>query len=55
MKIEKKFEAGDSKERYVYQVSHRGVPYILKGFRVQLEYLNPEDRDSVEFFKTSLI
>jgi len=53
VKIEK--ELGNSEGRYVYQVSHKGVPYILKGFRIQLEHLNPEDKTSVVFFKASLM
>jgi len=53
VKIEK--ELRNSEGRYVYQVSHKGVPYILKGFMIQLEHLNPEDRNSVGFFKASLM
>ena len=53
VKIEKKLR--NFKERYVYQVSHKGHPYILKGFRIQLAYLDPNDKTSVESFKKSLI
>jgi len=53
--IEKEFEVGSPDERYVYQIKHQNKSYILKGFKIQLEHLDPEDDSSAEFFTASLI
>jgi len=53
--IEKEFEVGSPDERYVYQVNYQNRSYILKGFKIELEHLDPENDSSAEFFKASLI
>jgi len=53
VKIQKE-SFGCSDERYVYQISFRDTKYILKGFRIQLEHLDPECRQSVDRFQESI-
>jgi len=55
VKIEEKFPVGNEEERYVYQISHKDKTYILKGFRIQLRQLNPDNKETVKFFEESLI
>jgi len=55
VKIEKEFPVGSPGERYVYQVAHQNVNYILKGFKIQLEHLSPEKKKSKELFMKSLV
>jgi len=52
-KIENK-SFGGYDERYVYQISFRDTKYILKGFKIELEHLNPECYKSVNMFKGSI-
>ena len=55
VKIEKEFDVGNNEERYVYQVSCKDNIYILKGFKIHLEHLNPGNKGSADLFMTSLI
>ena len=55
VKIEKEFVVGNPEERYVNQILYQGTKYILKGFKIQLEHLNPEEKESAESFRLSLI
>eukprot|EP00826_Nyctotherus_ovalis_P030755 TRINITY_DN2454_c0_g7_i2.p1 TRINITY_DN2454_c0_g7~~TRINITY_DN2454_c0_g7_i2.p1 ORF type:complete len:213 (+),score=53.77 TRINITY_DN2454_c0_g7_i2:147-785(+) len=51
--IGEKLPVGDSDKRYVYQVSHAGVEYIVKGYRILLCNILPGNNESVENFKES--
>jgi len=53
-KIEKEFTPS-SEERYVYQVSSRGTKYVLKGFGIRLEHLDPKSKESADMFKESIV
>ena len=53
--IEKQFNIANEDERYVCQVSCKGNVYILKGFKIHLEYLSPGDKKSPNPFMTNLI
>eukprot|EP00826_Nyctotherus_ovalis_P019250 TRINITY_DN15907_c0_g2_i1.p1 TRINITY_DN15907_c0_g2~~TRINITY_DN15907_c0_g2_i1.p1 ORF type:complete len:707 (+),score=142.62 TRINITY_DN15907_c0_g2_i1:39-2159(+) len=54
VKIDDDFSTRDTDERYVYKVSCRGVSYILKGFKIYLEQLMPENKGSRERCKQGL-
>jgi len=54
VKFVHEFKVGDE-GRYVYQVSHQNINYILKGFRIQLEHLNISKEKSKEFFMQNLV
>jgi len=55
LKIEDVFLIEDKEARYVYKISYQGTTYILKGFKIQVGYINPEDRRSVETFEQNLM
>jgi len=54
VEITEKFAVGNEEERYVYQIIRQDINYILKGFRIQLEQLNPENKETAKSFKKSL-
>jgi len=54
LKIENVFVVGNEEERYVYQIKYQKDTYILKGFRIQVEHINPENEKSAKFFEKSL-
>jgi len=49
------FRIGDEETKYVYQISYQGTTYILKGFKIQVEHVNPEQRTSAKIFEENLI
>jgi len=51
LRIENAFVVGDEEVRYIYQINYQGTTYILKGFKIQVEHVNPESRTSVERFE----
>ena len=55
LKIENVFVVGGEGARYVYQISHEGTTYILKGFKIQVEHVDPEDEKSAEAFEQNLM
>jgi len=55
VKIEQDISVSDSDEKYVYKVSHEGVFYVLKGYRIQIEHLAPGNEASANLFKNSII
>ena len=55
VEIEKEFNIGNEEERYVYQVKCKGNSYILKGFKIHLEHVTPENYKSADLFMTNLI
>ena len=55
LKIEEKFTVGNEEEKYVYRIIYQDITYILKGFRIQLEQLNPDNKETAESFKESLV
>ena len=44
----------NSGDKYIYKVNHNNTPYILKGYRIQIEHLNPESTKSADLFKDSI-
>ena len=54
IKIEEELTVGNEEERYVYRIIHQDTIYILKGFRIQIEQLNPGNEETAESFKKSL-
>jgi len=55
LKIENVFVVGGKGTRYVYQISYEGTTYILKGFKIQVEHVDPEDKNSVKIFEQNLM
>jgi len=55
LKIEKLFMVGDEERKYTYQISYQGTTYILKGFRIRIDHLEPEDKRSAEMFEQNLM
>jgi len=55
LKIEDVFMVGDEGGRYVYQISYQETTYILKGFKIQVEHLDPEDKRSAKTFEQNLM
>ena len=53
--VEKKFVVENPEERYINQILYQGTSYILKGFKIQLEHLDPEEKESAKFFRSSSI
>ena len=53
--IEKKLTVDDSGDRYIYQIRYQETTYILKGFKIQIEHLNPQDGTSIENFERNLM
>eukprot|EP00826_Nyctotherus_ovalis_P031252 TRINITY_DN2494_c0_g1_i3.p1 TRINITY_DN2494_c0_g1~~TRINITY_DN2494_c0_g1_i3.p1 ORF type:complete len:249 (+),score=53.45 TRINITY_DN2494_c0_g1_i3:47-793(+) len=54
LKFEEDLTAGNVGKRYVYRVSCRGTNYTLKGFRIQIEHLDPMSEGSAELFKEGI-
>jgi len=54
LRIENLFVTEDEEVRYVYQISYQGITYILKGFKIQVEF-DPENRKSAESLKQNLM
>jgi len=54
VRIEEDMSASNSGDKYVYKVNHNNTPYILKGYRIQIEHLAPENRRSANLFKDSI-
>jgi len=54
VKIEEDMSVSNSGDKYVYKVSHNKVFYVLKGYKIQIEHLNPENRTSANLFKDSI-
>ena len=54
LKIENVFVVGNEDEKYVYQIGYGKDTYILKGFRIHLEHVDPEDKKSLELFVQNL-
>jgi len=54
LKIEKAFKFGDEEAKYIYQIGYEKDTYILKGFTIEIEHIDPEDERSGEFFVKSL-
>lgn len=52
--VDDDFSTRDTDERYVYKVSCKGVSYILKGFKIYLEHLVPENKGSRERYEQGL-
>jgi len=52
--VEKNIGGTDSAKRYVYKITHKGQSYILKGFKIHLEHLNPGNEKSVDMFKEGI-
>jgi len=55
VKIEGEMSVDDSGEKYIYKVSHKGVFYVLKGYKIQIEHLVPGNKRSANSFKNSII
>jgi len=55
LKIENVFILEDEGTRYVYQINDQGTTYILKGFKIQVQYVDPEDRRSAKRFEQNLM
>jgi len=54
VRIEGDMSVDNSGERYVYKISHNNVPYILKGYKIQIEHLIPGNKASANLFKDSM-
>jgi len=52
--VEKNIGGTGSAKRYVYKISHKNKSYILKGFKIHLEHLNPGDKKSVNMFREGI-
>ena len=53
--IENVLMVEDKEARYAYQISYQGTTYILKGFKIQLEYVNLENKRSIEISEQNLM
>ena len=54
LEIENHFVFRDEGARYVYQISYEETAYILKGFRIRIDQINPQNEKSAELFMQSL-
>ena len=41
--IKEQLKVGDPNSRYIYRIEHRNKIYILKGLKIRIEHLDPED------------
>ena len=55
LKTKNVFVVGDDEKRYIYQISYQKVTYILKSFKIQVDYVDPESRRGIETFKQNLM
>jgi len=55
LKVEKVFVIGNDWEEYVCQISHQGTTYVMKGSKIQIEHIKPENKKSVENFEQNLM
>ena len=51
LKIENVFVARDKETKYVYQISYQEITYILKGFKIQVGHIDPENKKGIEIFE----
>ena len=54
VKIEASMSVIDSDEKYTYKVSHQGVFYVLKGYKIHIEHLIPGKEVAANSFKNSI-
>jgi len=54
VRIEGDMSVSNSGDKYVYKVNHNNVPYVLKGYKIQIEHLVPGNRTSANLFKNSI-
>eukprot|EP00826_Nyctotherus_ovalis_P051010 TRINITY_DN6333_c0_g1_i6.p1 TRINITY_DN6333_c0_g1~~TRINITY_DN6333_c0_g1_i6.p1 ORF type:complete len:145 (-),score=9.68 TRINITY_DN6333_c0_g1_i6:22-456(-) len=53
--IDKEFSVGDSNKRYVYQVTHDKIKYIIKGYRIQDTALELDPPETMKVQRSSRI
>ena len=55
LNIENVFVNESKVAKYVYQINNQGTTYILKGFRIQVEHINPGQEESIKIFEQNLM